>query len=171
MRKLYITKKAHEEAMEAQKYGFQMELEKVIKELHQVELCSTRLEYGINTLKDQKQTPKPRSTQDTLATQNTLIILSSIKPLKEKELTNPPRKSYVQMAASGSPKITTEKAWTEVTRSSQRQKATIPSTPKIKPEKRRVIFRQIALSPQKSEADLMLALNQLLEEARIPAYT
>lgn len=71
----------------------------------------------------------------TLATQNTAIIPSSIKPPKGKEPTNPPRKSYAQMAASGSPKITTEKAWTEVTGSSRRRKATTPSTPKVEPEK------------------------------------
>ena len=51
---LYATKKVHEEAMEAQKYRFQVELEKVIEELHQVESRSTKLEYKINTLKGQK---------------------------------------------------------------------------------------------------------------------
>ena len=171
VRELHATKKAHKEAMEAQRYGFQMELKKVIEELHQVESRSTRLEYEMNTLKGQKQTPEPRPTQDTLATQNAPIIPSSIKPPKGKEPTNPLRKSYAQMAASGSPKITTEKAWTEVTRSSRRRKATTLSTPKVKPEKRRVIFRQEALSPQKLEADLMLALNKSLQKAEIPAYT
>ena len=118
VRELHANKKAHEEAMEAQRYGFQIELEKVREELHRVESRSTRLEYEMNTLKGQKQTPEPRPTQDTLATQNTSIIPSSIKPPKGKEPTNPPRKSYAQMAASSSPKITTEKAWTEVTSSS-----------------------------------------------------
>ena len=51
VRELHATKKAHEEAMEAQRYGFQVELEKVIEELHQVELRSTRLEYEMNIMK------------------------------------------------------------------------------------------------------------------------
>lgn len=139
VRELHVTKKAHEEAMEAQRYGFVMELEKVREELRRVESRSTRLEYEMNTLKGQKRVSEQCPTQDTLATQNTPIIPSSIKPLKGKE--HPTRKSYTQMAASGSPKITTEKAWTEVTGSSRRRKATTSSTPKVEPEKRRVIFR------------------------------
>ena len=95
----------------------------------------------MNTLKSQKQIPELRPTQDILATQNAPIIPSSIKPAKEKEPTNPSRKSYTQIAASSSPKITTEKASTEVTRSSQKRKAITLSLPKVEPEKRRVIFR------------------------------
>lgn len=171
VRELHVTKKAHEEAMEAQRYGFVMELEKVREELRRVESRLTRLEYEMNTLKGQKRTPEPCPTQDTLATQNTPIIPSRIKPPKGKEPTNPPRKSYAQMAASGLPKITTKKAWTEVTGSSRKRKATTSSTPKVEPEKKRVIFRQEALSPQKSEADLMLALNESLQKAEISAYT
>ncbi len=125
----------------------------------------------MNTRKGQKQTLEPRPTQDTLATKNAPIIPSSTKPPKGTEPINPPRKSYAQMAASGSPKIATEKAWTEVTGSSQRRKAKMPNTPKVEPDKRRIIFRREALSPQKSEADLMLALNESLQKAGIPAYT
>ena len=54
-RELLGIRKAHKKAMEAQRYGFQMELEKVKEELHQVELRSTTLEYEMNTLKGQKQ--------------------------------------------------------------------------------------------------------------------
>ena len=151
--------------------GFQGELEKVREELHQVESRSTMLEYEMNTRKGQKQTPEPRPTQNTLAIKNSPIILSSIKPPKGKEPINSPRKSYSQMAASGLSKIATEKAWTEVTGSSQRRKAATPNTPKVEPEKRRIIFRREALSPQKSEADLMLALNESLQKAGVPAYT
>ena len=157
--------------MEAQRYGFQMELGKVKEELHQVESRLTTLEYKMNTLKGQKQISEQRPTQDTSATKNASTIPSSMKPLKGKEPTDPPRKSYAQMAASSSPKITTEKAWTEVTGSSRRRKATTPSTPKFEPEKRKVIFRREVLSPQKSEADLMLALNKSLQKAGIPTYT
>ncbi len=75
------------------------------------------------------------------------------------------------MAASGPAKITTEKAWTEVTGNSRRRKTTSPNPSKIEPEKRRLIFRQEASSPQKSETDLMLALNESLQKAGIPTYT
>ena len=55
MCELYATKKAHKEAMEVQRYEFQVELEKIIEELHQIELCLIKLEYKMNTLKNQKQ--------------------------------------------------------------------------------------------------------------------
>lgn len=55
MCELYATKKAHKEAMEAQRYEFQVELENLIEELHQIELCLIKLEYKMNTLKNQKQ--------------------------------------------------------------------------------------------------------------------
>lgn len=71
------------------------------------------------------------------------------------------------MATSGSAKIITKKSWTKVIGTIQRQKATTPSMPKVKAEKKRVIFRQKALSSQKSEADLMMALNKLLRKAWI----
>ena len=60
--------------MEAQRYGFQMELEKVREELHRVESRSTTLEHEMNTLKGQKQTSEQRPTQDTLATKNAPTI-------------------------------------------------------------------------------------------------
>ncbi len=62
------------------------------------------------------------------------------------------------MAALGTPKVSTVNAWTEVT--GKKQKANTPQ--KVEPEKRRVIFRRIVTSPQKSEADLMLVLNEAL---------
>ncbi len=65
--------------------------------------------------------------------------------------TSPTRKSYSQMAALFSPKVTTKNAWTEVTGSSRKQKAN--TLRKVEPEKRRVIFRRATTSPRKSEAD------------------
>ena len=40
----------------------------------------------------------------------------------------------------------------------------------MEPEKRKVIFRKEAAVSQRSEADLMLFLNELLQKAEIPAY-
>lgn len=51
MHELYATKNKHEETIETQKYGFQMELKKIRENLHRVELHSTMLEYKVNTLK------------------------------------------------------------------------------------------------------------------------
>lgn len=72
------------------------------------------------------------------------------------------------MAALDSPKVSTKNAWIEVISSSQKQKASISL--KIELEKRRIIFRHEARLSQKSEADLILALNKALQEARIPTY-
>lgn len=65
MHELHATKKAHEEAMESQRYEFQIELEKVREKLYQEESHSTMIKYEMNTLKGQKQTPGSRPTQDT----------------------------------------------------------------------------------------------------------
>ena len=170
-RELHTIRQAHEEAMEAQRCGFQMELEKVREGLRLVESRSKTLEYEISSLKGRKQVPDQRPTQDTPAIMNIPTVPPSTQPPKEKETTDPPRKSYAQMAALDSAKTTTEKTWTEVTGSSRRRKATTPSMPKVEPEKRKVIFRRQALSPQKSEADLMLALNESPQKAGILAYT
>lgn len=94
----------------------------------------------MNALKSQKQISEQHPTQDTSAIKNAPTIPSSMKPLKGKEFIDRPCKNYAQMATSSLPKITTEKAWTEVGSSSQRRKVTTQSTPKVEPEKRRVIF-------------------------------
>lgn len=111
-------------------------MKKVEEELQQLELHLIRLEYKMNILKDQKQIPKLRSTQDTLITQNSLIIPSSIKPPKRKKPTNLPYKSYAQIVALGLPKITIKKAWIKITSNSQRQKAITSNTPKVKSKKK-----------------------------------
>lgn len=96
---LHTIRQAHEEAMEAQRYGLQMELEKVREELRLVEPLLKTLKYKINSLKGRKQTPDQRPIQDTPATRNIPTVPSSTKPPKEKETTDLPRKSYAQMAA------------------------------------------------------------------------
>ena len=170
-RELQAIRQAHEEAIEAQRHSFQMELERVREKLQQVESRSMTLENEINSLKAQKQTPDQRPFQNVPATKNIPIVPSSSKQTEGKKMADPPRRSYAQMAVSNSAKNTTEKAWTEVTSSSRRRKVTTPVMPKVEPEKRRVIFRRELLSPQKSEADLMLALNESLQKAGVPAYT
>ena len=106
-----------------------------------------------------------------MATKNVPIISPNTKLPKRIELVNPFYKSYAQIAALNLPKITIEKAWTEVTSSSYKQKAIIPNIPMVEPKKQKIIFCQEALSLQKSEIDLMLALNKSLQKAGILAYT
>lgn len=50
-RELQAIRQAHEEAIEAQRYSFQMELERVRWKLQQIESRLTTLENEINSLK------------------------------------------------------------------------------------------------------------------------
>ena len=79
-------------------------------------------------------------------------------------LTSPPRKSYAQMAVKSLQKILGRKL-----RVVARNKKPIHRK-RNEPEKRRVIFRRATTSPQKSEADLMLVLNEALQRVNLPAY-
>lgn len=56
-------------------------------------------------------------------------------------------------------KVITENTWIEVTDSSQKKANT---RPKFYSEKRRILFCQEDLSPQKSKVNLMFALNKAL---------
>lgn len=101
-----------------------------------------------------KQVDKRIEEPDKRRTPREKVVLSQNQARarrSEKELTNLLRKIYAQMATSGPAKITTEKAWTEVTGNSRRQKAILPNPSKIELEKRMVIFRQKASLSQKSQ--------------------
>ena len=63
---LHTIRQAHEEAIEAQRYKFQTELEKVRGELQQVEFCSKTLENEMNILRSRKQTTEQCPTQSAL---------------------------------------------------------------------------------------------------------
>lgn len=70
-----------------------------------------------------KQVDKRIKEPDKRRTPREKVVLSQTQARarrSEKELTNPLRKIYAQMATSGPAKITTEKAWTEVTGNSRR---------------------------------------------------
>lgn len=72
------------------------------------------------------------------------------------------------MAISALLKVRKENVLTEVI-SNCFKKAN--NAPKVKLEKRRIIFRQKELSPQKLGVDQMLALNIALQRAGISMYT
>ncbi len=122
LHQLQVMKQTQEEAIEVQRRGIQIELEKVSEELQQVKLRSIMLEEEIKSLKTQKQTPKQQSNE------NTPVIEKdpgqpSTKWTEEKNTTTPSPKSYAQIAALILTKNVTEKSWTEVTSISRRKKS------------------------------------------------
>ena len=161
-------RQAYEEALETQRHDFQTELERVNGRLYQIEAQSTTFENEITVLKAQKHVANQRSTQDT---PKTPMVPPNTKPTEGSKTTNPIQKSYAQIAASSPARETTEKTWTEVIGKNQKRKSITPNPPKLEPERRRVIFRREPTSARKSEADLMLILNESLQKAGIPAYT
>ena len=142
-----------------------MELEKVNGRLHQVE---TTLENEIKASKTQKHALNQRPTQDT---PKIPMVPPNTRSTEGSKSTGPIHKSYAQIAASSSTKSAVENTWIEVTGKNRKRKNTIPNPPKLEPERRRVIFWREPTSPEKSEADLMLVLNESLQKAGIPAYT
>lgn len=72
------------------------------------------------------------------------------------------------MAASVPLKVGKENVWAEVT-SNSRKKANTP--PKVEAEKKKIIFHQESLFPQKLKVDLIHALNKALQKAEISTYT
>ena len=152
--------------MENQRVFFTLEIDALKKEVREMKKTE---EAEIMALKTTETAATQRSTQGTtkaLETPKTPIVPPNIRPNKGSKIAKPVRKSYAQMVAS-SPAQT----WTEVVGKNQKRKSTIPNLPKLEPEKRRVIFRREPTSAQKSEADLMLTLNESLQKAGIPAYT
>ena len=66
--------------MEAQRHGFNMEIEKVKERLRQEEMQSALFANKIKALKTQKQAPDQRTSQDTRTSRNVLAIQPSRKP-------------------------------------------------------------------------------------------
>lgn len=99
-REVQAIRQAQEGVIEAQRRGFQIELERVREKLQQVESRSTTLESEIETLKTLNQTPDQRPTQDTSATRRTPTAPASTKPTEGKKMTDPNQRTYAQIAAS-----------------------------------------------------------------------
>lgn len=70
------------------------------------------------------------------------------------------------MASLRSLKVTIKNGWTEIT--NKNKKANAPQ--KVEPEKRRLIFWSIVIFLQKSEANLILVLNKILQQTNVQAY-
>ena len=86
------------------------------------------------------------------------------------KLIKPAPKTYAQIAALNTTQSASRKSWTEVRYSSKKGKNNSSTSGKIEPEKRRIIFRRDVTTPQKSEADLILVLNEVLQRVNLPAY-
>ena len=84
--------------------------------------------------------------------------------------TKPGPKSYAQIAVLNATQSTSNNSWTEVIDNNRKRKGNTASSPKVDPEKRRLIFRRHANLPQKSKSDLMLVLNESLQKTGVPAY-
>lgn len=87
-------------------------------------------------------------------------------PTPQLSSTNTPRRNYASVAAS-QPAQTPENPWTQVvykSRKTNAQKSAKP-TAKIEHQGRRILFPREVTENQKSEADLMLVLNEALQKA------
>ena len=192
--------------MEAQRHGFNMEIEKLNERLRQEEMQSALFANEIKALKTQKQAPDQRTSQDTSTARNMLAIKSSPKPndgIKSRNkydeideigdsqspensqgqvdisaTPDPPsfnmnlrvkKKDYASAAASKQVKIP-EQPWTQVSYRTRKPKVKQSSRgPKQEKLGRRILFPRDS-SQEKSEADLMLALNEALQKAGVETY-
>ena len=162
---------AQDEVMEAQRQSFQTKLERMREKLQQVELKSKTLENKIKTLKANEKAPEYSPAPSIPTVKDAQAMPSSSKVINGGKTVKPPPKNYAQIAAANAAQKLLEKAWTEVTSSNRKQKGTSSNVPKVEPEKRGVIFWKEVIFSHRSEADLMLVLNELLQRAGIPAYT
>ena len=203
---LQAIRQAHEEAMEAQRHGFNVEIEMVKERLRQEEMQSALFANEIKALKAQKQAPDQRPSQDTPTARKMPAAQPSPKPNDGTKSRNkrdeidkigdsqspgssqgqvdisatpdPPssstnsrvkRRDYASVAASKPVKIP-EQPWTQVSYGTRKSKEK-QSSPGSKQEQlgRRILFPRDS-GQERSEADLMLALNEALQQAGVETY-
>ncbi len=174
-----------------------MELEKVKEELQQVESRSMMLEDKIKSLKTQKQAPQQRPTQNTPASEKTPDAttkrqkVNNSKSVDKEEMrgsqsredtSSPPalihlmrkpregKQSYSSIVMP-KPVQNPEQPWTQVNYRNRklmgkRSSSTVDSEQLV----RRIFFPREQANKKKSEADLMLVLNEALQKAGEEAY-
>ena len=140
VQELQAMRSVQDEVIEAQKQSFQTELERIREKLQQVELRLKTLENEIKTLKAKDKAPEYSPAPGTPVVEDTQTMPSSSKVINGGKAVKSPSKSYTQITAANAAQIPLEKAWTEVTSSSRKQKGILSNIPKVEPEKRRVIF-------------------------------
>ncbi|MCJ1348444.1 hypothetical protein MMC31_006676, partial [Peltigera leucophlebia] len=203
---LQAIRQAHEEVMEAQRHGFNVEIEMAKERLRQEEMQSALFANEIKALKAQKQAPDQRPSQDTPTARNMPAAQASPKPNDGTKSRNkrdeideigdsrspgssqgqvdisatpdPPssstnsrvkRRDYASVAVSKPVKIP-EQPWTQVNYGTRKSKGK-QSSPGSKQEQlgRRILFPRDS-GQERSEADLMLALNEALQQAGVETY-
>ena len=199
-RELQGIRRVQEEAIEAQRQSFQAELERLEKTWDEksrllkdeIKLLKISKQYSApkslesalekelaqsdhsnrHRLNSERpgEGPDCRPNSRSLAASNASTIPSSSKVISGIKSIKPAPKTYAQIAASNTTQSVSEKTWTEVRHSSKKGKNNAPTPGKTEPEKRRIIFRRDVTTPQKSEADLMLVLNEALQRVNLPAY-
>ena len=156
--------------MEVQRESFKGKLKGVIERLEQAETRSEILEEEIRALKSPKPTQEKRPAQSTPAAKKVSLEATStpaptdsgVKPLVEK-------RSYASIAAS-KPVQSSEQPWTEVSYGNRKPNGRHRATAKVEQMGRRILFPRNQEGQKKSEADLMLALNEALQKAGEESY-
>ena len=167
-------------------------MEVIKKQLQEMEAKSMRLEKELGFFKAKEQKSGQHKGKDTLIAKKNLeqpkkkTPESSTEPIEEREVLptqgpkskestparqpsqakNNQKRNYASVAAS-KPAQAPENPWTQVVyknRKTNSQLAT-KSAAKIEHQGRRILFPREVSDQQKSEADLMLALNEALQKA------
>ncbi len=188
MREVAHELQAIKESAEAREKRFQVEIEIVREQLHEMEVKSARLESEIALFQAKEQESSQQLSKKTAAkgknqvqpTEQRKGFENSAPPIGEKihpaqnprsenvtptphsSAKNTPKRNYASVAAA-KPAQAPEHPWTQVVHKNRKQQATKPNV-KIEDQGRRILFPR-SLGQQKAEADLMLALNEALQKA------
>lgn len=101
---------------------------------------------------------------------NPFIISFRSKVISRVKFTKQDPKNYIQIKGLNIMQSRLYNSWTESTSNNHKQKSNAASPPKIKPEKRRLIFWKQANFLQKSKTDFILVLDQFLQKLGISTY-
>ena len=193
-RELHIIRQTHEEAMEAQRQGFQIELERVGGKLEQLEL---RLENEVKALRfpgqhTSRKTPSAKAALPSSGGNQDMSDKRQTEGLKDREGSqehqqvethvtkasthNQPKqthpglsqKSYAQVAKEKPLRPSSEKPWTEV-KYTNKKRETQKQAKSQEPGGRKILFPRKEAQPKESEEDIMLALIEALQKAGEPA--
>lgn len=159
-------RKGYEEALETQRHEFQTELKRVNGRLDQIEARSTTSVNDITVSKAQKMAATQRSTQDTTKTQDTpKTAMEPAAPGSSHPVHLEKQRSYATVAAAKPVKAPSQ-PWIKVSYENRRNGSKKPSA---QLEKRgcRILFPRKDRGQFKSEADIILALNEALQKAGI----
>ena len=152
--------------METQRHEFQTELKRVNGRLDQIEARSTTSVNEITVSEAQKMVATQRSTQDTTKTQDTpKTPMEPTAPGSSQPVHLEKQRSYATVATA-KPVEAPSQPWIKVSYESRRNESKKPSA-QSEQRGRRILFPRKDGGQLKSEADIMLALNEALQKAGI----